>query len=619
MPIKHALLLGASLALLGLAHPAGAQPPDIKAIQLTAELFRAIRLGDLAGTRAALEHGAEVNRPNWIMYQPLDWAALMNQPEIARFLLSQGAATSGGANGTALVNAILGGHESLALELLRLGVSKEAKRPDQATTLMLAAAYATPRIVAQLPQDAAELAKQDIDGATALIYGARLGKTANVKLLLAAGAKVEQSDSHGKTALHYAAMNGFPETVETLLKAGASAKSLDKDGATPLHLAARYSASAPIAKSLLKAGAGLTGRDGTGKTALGLAQARQHTALASVLKAAGARPEPTQSTPQARPAIQKSITALETGMTRFLSRSECSSCHHQGLGLAVLGSAGFRGFAVNRGIIQGNLARIGEVGQQGAPLMQLALTDPSKFHIVPTSEMEEFPIGASYTFWALDANQVPANPGLSGMAEYVARQQERDGSWRFTLHRGPMQESFQTMTALQVLGMRRFLEKDKGAASVKKARAWFLSAPTKTVEDRASRLLGLRWTGAEPRALQAEVARLAQLQNADGGWSGKPGAPSDPLTTGLALYSLRVGGAAPRSHPSVRKATDYLLRHQDENGAWYVNKTVAPFNYYFDGGFPGGESQYVSFAATGWATLALLEVAETPKVKTARR
>jgi ankyrin repeat protein len=592
---------------------------DIKAIQLTAELFSAIRLGDVAATKAALEHGADVNRPNWISYQPLDWAALMNKPELARLLLSQGATTSGGANGTALVTAILGGHEAMALELLRQGISKEAKRPDKATTLMLAAAYSTPPVLTKLPQDAAELAQQDIDGATALIYGARLGKTANVKLLLAAGAKTEQTDSHGRTALHYAAMNGFPETVDALLKAGASAKALDKTGATPLHLAARYSTNPQLAKSLVKAGAGLSGRDSTGKTALGLAQARRHTALALVLKAAGARPEPMISTPAARPAIQKSITAMETGMTRFLSRSDCSSCHHQGLGLAVLGNAALRGFAVNRGIIKGNLDRIGEVGQQAAPLMQLALTDPTKFHIVPTSEMEEFPIGASYTFWALDANQVPANPGLSGMAEYVARQQQNAGNWSFILHRGPMQESFQTMTALQVLGMRRFLEKDKSAESLKKAHAWFQKAPTTTIEDRASRLLGLRWSGSDTRSLQSELTPLAKLQNADGGWSGKPGAPSDPLTTGLALYSLRVGGAAPLSHPAVRKATDYLLRHQDESGAWYVNKTVAPFNYYFDGGFPGGESQYVSFAATGWATLALMESTDAPKVKTARR
>ena len=107
--------------------------------------------------------------------------------------------------------------------------------------------------------------------------------------------------------------------------------------------------------------------------------------------------------------------------------------------------------------------------------------------------------------------------------------------------------------------------------------------------------------------LLPEVASLTKLQNPDGGWSAKPGVPSDPLTTGLALYSLRVGGAAPLSHSAVRKATDYLLRHQDENGAWYVNKTVAPFNYYFDGGFPHGQSQYSSFNGSCWALMALLE------------
>jgi hypothetical protein len=32
---------------------------------------------------------------------------------------------------------------------------------------------------------------------------------------------------------------------------------------------------------------------------------------------------------------------------------------------------------------------------------------------------------------------------------------------------------------------------------------------------------------------------------------------------------------------------------------------------FFDNGDPGGKSQFISFAATGWATLALLETVPT--------
>lgn len=615
--MKHAWMLGAAtlaLLLTATAHPQPAQPPlDLQAVQLTSDLFTAIRGGDAAATKAVLDRGADINRPNWIDLKPLDWAALLGKTDMAKLLLARGAEPRGGSYGTPLVAAILGGHEETALTLLKLGVDKEAKRTDDATTLMLAAAYSTPTVVSQLPLSASELAKQDTDGATALIYASRLGKTATVKRLLIAGAKVDQADNHGRTPLMYAAMNGYPEVVDTLLASKASPTILDKERATALHLTARYSGSVPIARSLIKAGAPLSRRDSTGKTPLGLAQERSYTPLATAFKKAGACPEPSTPLLAVRPAVQKSITIMEKGMTGFLGKSVCASCHHQGLGLAVLGQAAYRKFLVSPEVLKGNLQRIGEVGEQSGPLLKLAMTEPKMAGVVPVSEMGEFPITASYILWALDSNNVPASPGLSGMAQYVANQQLDAGNWSFTVHRGPMQESFHTMTALQVLGMRRFLEQKQSTASLQKARAWFENAPTKTMEDRAARLLGLRWSGGDPRALRAGAASLTALQNPDGGWSGRPGAPSDPLTTGLALYSLRAGAGIPVRATVIRKATNYLLRHQDENGSWYVNKTTAPLNYFFDMGFPGGESQYISFAATGWATLALMETTEAPK------
>ena len=615
--MKHSRTLGAALLALALTsstHAQTAPPPlDLKAVQGTAELFTAIRLGDAPGVRSALDRGADINRPNWINATPLDWAMLIDKPEMGRVLIEKGAKLDAGIYGTPLAMAILRGRESTALELLDRGAAKLSKRGDEATTLMLAAGYSTARVIERLPQGAAELAKQDIDGATALIYAARLGKTENVQRLLRSGAKVDQADSHGRTPLMYAAMNGFPTAVDALLRAKASPAIRDKESSTALHLVARYSGSAKIAERLVKAGAGVNGRDAFAKTPLGLAQERRESELTKVLRSAGARPEPVAPTPMARPAIQRSVAAMEKGMTRFLAQSSCASCHHQGLGLAVLGQAAQRGFKIDSSVLKGNLQRIGEMGEQSGDLLKLAMTDPKMNGVVPTSEIDDFTVVTSYLFWALDSNKVPANPGLGGMAQYVASQQQGAGNWSMTVHRGPMQESHQTITALQVLGMRRFLEKNPGDASLKKARAWFESAPTATIEDRAARLLGLRWSGGAARTMRVGATELTALQNPDGGWSGRKGAPSDALTTGLALYSLRVGAATPASDAVVRKAASYLLRHQDESGAWYMNKTVAPLNFYFDGGFPGGESQYISFAATGWATLALMETIRSPR------
>jgi N-acyl-D-amino-acid deacylase len=52
---------------------------------------------------------------------------------------------------------------------------------------------------------------------------------------------------------------------------------------------------------------------------------------------------------------------------------------------------------------------------------------------------------------------------------------------------------------------------------------------------------------------------------------------------------------------------DYLLRTQCDDGSWLVETRSKPIQVFFDNGDPGGNSQFISFAATGWAVLALLE------------
>jgi len=52
----------------------------------------------------------------------------------------------------------------------------------------------------------------------------------------------------------------------------------------------------------------------------------------------------------------------------------------------------------------------------------------------------------------------------------------------------------------------------------------------------------------------------------------------------------------------------YLLRTQREDGAWVVQTRSRPLQAFFDNGDAGGKSQFISFAATNWAILALLEL-----------
>jgi hypothetical protein len=50
----------------------------------------------------------------------------------------------------------------------------------------------------------------------------------------------------------------------------------------------------------------------------------------------------------------------------------------------------------------------------------------------------------------------------------------------------------------------------------------------------------------------------------------------------------------------------FLLDSQLEDGSWYVRTRVIPVQPYFDSEFPHGTDQFISAAATNWATMALI-------------
>jgi hypothetical protein len=56
---------------------------------------------------------------------------------------------------------------------------------------------------------------------------------------------------------------------------------------------------------------------------------------------------------------------------------------------------------------------------------------------------------------------------------------------------------------------------------------------------------------------------------------------------------------------AYRKAAQYLLRTQLEDGTWYVRSRAIAFQPYFETGFPHGTDQFISSAATAWAVIAL--------------
>jgi squalene cyclase len=123
-------------------------------------------------------------------------------------------------------------------------------------------------------------------------------------------------------------------------------------------------------------------------------------------------------------------------------------------------------------------------------------------------------------------------------------------------------------------------------------------------------LLGLGWTGGSKEAVRKTMRELMALQRPDGGWSQLPSLPSDAYATGQALTALAEAGGLAVTDPVYRQGVRFLLGTQLEDGSWYVATRTLPTQPYFDSEFPHELDQFISAAATNWATMALARAAK---------
>ena len=78
------------------------------------------------------------------------------------------------------------------------------------------------------------------------------------------------------------------------------------------------------------------------------------------------------------------------------------------------------------------------------------------------------------------------------------------------------------------------------------------------------------------------------------------------MPPGQALVALKESGAAMVSDASYKRGAQFLINTQMEDGSWYVRSRTIPFQPFFDAGFPYGLDEFISVAATNWATMALI-------------
>ncbi len=216
----------------------------------------------------------------------------------------------------------------------------------------------------------------------------------------------------------------------------------------------------------------------------------------------------------------------------------------------------------------------------------------------------------SFLLMAAHAAGIP--PGIT-TAVYARRlvSWQRDGHWVTSDFRPPHSSSTFTATASAVRAIRLYLPEELRAereACLARARQWLLATLPESTEDASFRVLGLVWAGAQPEELAAARKDLLARQTASGGWPELPDYRPDAYSTGEALFALHEsGGPAGREW---QRGVQFLLSTQAADGTWRIHtRMVSPASVspkYFTTGFPYEKDEYLSYAGSCWAVMALL-------------
>ena len=647
-------------------------PQDVKLVSAdnnlsgaaqSSPIFSVLRHNDVDALRELLVDSSRAQVTDQHGATPLMHAALYTGEQSVRLLLDAGADPNvADRNGmTPLMYAAGGGLAKVRL-LLDNGAKVNAQSKLGRNALLIAAAFAGNSDVVRALLDAgADVSYADRRGWTALTLAARTGDRKLVQTLLDAGGDVQGGDPNGlspgtsltqaawagdlrtaalllargaksnkksiDSSLIYAATHGNRELVELLLQAGADPHANVVTNYVPESpiLAAAYSDSlnTGIVEVLLEHRVDVDKKDNRDETPLSIARQRGPTAIVKLLSRRSASPQPKgdvadrvvvksdDAAPEKngdetaiKSTVQKSISLLQSCGPQFFAKSGCVACHQQTASALVVELARERGFAVDS-----HVAR-----QQ----IKLTSVDLRRKRV---GFLQRIKIGGTthrlaYLLWGLASANYSADEITDAAYYELAGLQLGNGSWVSDAHRPPSEYSPVTATAVSLHALQQYSPpglKTTTAQRVARATQWLVSATPVSNAEKSFRLLGLGWGKADPTHIAEAKRELLEDQSPDGGWAQLPALPPDAYATGLTLYALSQAGGLSATDPVYRKGVEFLMKTVQPDGSWHVRSRSFKFQPYFESGFPHGHDQWISAAATGWATMALLQtIAPTP-------
>ena len=574
-----------------------------------ARLMHEALWGNAASVKQLLDEGADPNTRNEAGATPLMRA--VHDLEKTKLLLDRGAKvdTRSDDGRTALFIASgLQGAAPVVKLLLDRGASLSVKAPGlfgEMTPIAEAAYSGDADVFGLLVARGADV---NASGPATLALALRAACTPCVDALLKATPPPLLT-----AAMQFSAPPLGPALATTmLLSKGADVNAKDPQGRTMLMLAAASDEiPTEVVKTLVARGADVNARTPTGETALGHAKLRGNTPIVDVLIKAGAREvsPPTSASIKPMPAtsirvaIERTVPLLQKTDGVFLKKSGCVSCHNNTLTAMSVAAARGKGIRVDEEAARANLKTIANFIDGWRDRLLQGVGIPGDADTV------------SYILLGMAAEQYPANPATNAMAHFLKRQQLPNGQWRILAHRPPLESSDIQVTAASMRALQLYPPEPAAAEykrAVRLAADWLARATPRTTEERAFQLLGLGWSGAGTETIQKAARALVAAQRPDGGWAQLPSLTSDAYATGQALVALGESVALTAADRVYKRGVQFLLNTQFEDGSWFVKTRAIPLQPLFEIGFPHGNDQWISAAASNWATLALARAYTKP-------
>lgn len=191
-------------------------------------------------------------------------------------------------------------------------------------------------------------------------------------------------------------------------------------------------------------------------------------------------------------------------------------------------------------------------------------------------------------------------------AAAIVKLQEDDGFWQakgqFPSQDREVMESNAVASMWALVATKQY-EKQKAVANSRRRALTWLENSTAGVssEWHSWRLLVANLD--QRRDVPARTEALLKLQRKDGGWNWRDDKPSDAYSTGQALFALLSTGT-PADSPPIRRAVDFLLATQGNDGKWTVPSEL------ISAGPDENKDQIYSYWGTAWSTIALCKTSE---------